>query len=225
MIWGSDMNTRTKIKTAADALMTAALPVLMCYSLVGETAHEVVGIAMFGLFILHHALNFGWTKALFKGRYPPKRIVGTVVNAAVLICMMGLMYSSLVISKHVFAWLKLGGTAAARTVHFLCAYRGLTLMSVHLGMHISQIAARFGLKSKPLIWGLRVVSGAVAIVGIREFIKLRFADYMLGRVSFAFIDPTASAVLTMLGFLSVVMLFAYVGYLAETVIGKVGPAE
>ena len=48
---------------------------------------------------------------------------------------------------------------------------------------------------------------------------------MLGRVSFAFIDPTASAVLTMLGFLSVVMLFAYVGYLAETVIGKVGPAE
>ena len=107
------MNTKTKIKTAADILMTAALPVLMCYSLVGETAHEVVGVAMFGLFILHHALNFGWIKALFKGRYPPKRIVGTVVNAAVMICMLGLMYSSLVISKHVFAWLKLGGTATA----------------------------------------------------------------------------------------------------------------
>jgi hypothetical protein len=30
--------------------------------MVGETAHEVVGIAMFGLFILHHTLNFGGQK-------------------------------------------------------------------------------------------------------------------------------------------------------------------
>lgn len=215
------MNTKTKIKTAADILMTAALPVLMCYSLVGETAHEVVGVAMFGLFILHHALNFGWIKALFKGRYPPKRIVGTVVNAAVMICMLGLMYSSLVISKHVFAWLKLGGTMTARTVHFLCAYWGLTLMSVHLGMHISQINARLGLKSKPLILVLRSVFGAVAIVGICEFIRLRFADYMLGRVSFAFIDPTASAVLTALRFMSVVVLFAYAGHLIGIAVSKV----
>ena len=50
------------MKTAADILMTAALPVLMCYSIVGETAHEVIGIAMFGLFILHHILNFDGQK-------------------------------------------------------------------------------------------------------------------------------------------------------------------
>ena len=49
--------------------MTAALPILMCHSIVGETAHEVIGIAMFVLFILHHILNFGWIKSLFKGKY------------------------------------------------------------------------------------------------------------------------------------------------------------
>ncbi len=66
---------KMKIKTAADILMTAALPVLMCYSIAGETAHEVIGIAMFGLFILHHILNFGWIKSLFKSKYchHPKR--------------------------------------------------------------------------------------------------------------------------------------------------------
>ena len=52
MIWAFDMNTKTKMKTAADIIMTAALPILMCYSIVGETAHEIVGVAMFGLFIL-----------------------------------------------------------------------------------------------------------------------------------------------------------------------------
>lgn len=78
---------KMKIKTAADILMTAALPVLMCYSIVGETAHEVIGIAMFGLFILHHILNFGWIKSLFKSKYDLRRSVNTAVNALVFLCM------------------------------------------------------------------------------------------------------------------------------------------
>ena len=36
-----------------DIAMTAALPVLMCYSIVGETVHEVIGVVMFSLFIAH----------------------------------------------------------------------------------------------------------------------------------------------------------------------------
>ena len=91
--WVSDL--KMKMKTAADILMTAALPVLMCYSIVGETAHEVIGIAMFGLFILHHILNFGWINSLFKGKYDLRRSVNTAVNALVFLCMVGLMYDTL----------------------------------------------------------------------------------------------------------------------------------
>ena len=100
---GWDFDMKMKIKTAADILMTAALPVLMCYSIVGETAHEVIGIAMFGLLILHHILNFGWIKSLFKGKYDLRRGVNTAVNALVFMCMIGLMYSGIVISNHVFS--------------------------------------------------------------------------------------------------------------------------
>ena len=214
------MNTQTKIKTAADILMTAALPVLMCYSIVGETAHEIVGIAMFALFVLHHILNFGWIKSVFKGKYPPKRIVGTIINATVLMCMLGLMYSSIVISKHIFTFLNLGGAMTARTVHLLCAYWGLVLMSVHLGMHISQMAARMKLKSKALIWTLRIIFGVVGAVGIYEFIKLRFVDYLFGKVQFAFIDTSASAVLTTLQYLAVMVLFAYIGYVLQILLKK-----
>ena len=90
---------KMKMKTAADILMTAALPILMCYSIVGETAHEVIGIAMFGLFILHHILNFGWIKSLFKGKYDLRRGVNTAVNALVFLCMVGLMYSGRLCEK------------------------------------------------------------------------------------------------------------------------------
>jgi hypothetical protein len=214
------MNTKTKIKTAADIFMTAALPVLMCYSIVGETAHEIVGVAMFTLFILHHIFNFGWTKAIFKGEYPPKRIVGTIVNAAVLICMQGLMYSSIVISKHIFTSLNLGGAGFARTVHLLCAYWGLVLMSVHLGMHISQIAARVKLKSKGLIRTLRILFGVIGAVGIYEFIQLKFTDYLFGRVTFVFIDTSVSAALTAMRYLTVMALFGYFGYILQILFNK-----
>ncbi len=206
------MNTKTKIKTAADILMTAALPVLMCYSIVGETAHEIVGVTMFVLFILHHILNFGWAKAIFKGRYSLRRIIGTTVNASVLICMLGLMYSSLVISKHIFTFIDLGGTSTARNIHILCAYWGLVLMSVHLGMHISHMAARIKLKNKALIWCLRIVFVVIAVVGIYEFVQLKLTDYLFGKVQFVFVDMSASAVLTALQYASVMVLFSALGY-------------
>lgn len=185
---------KMKMKTAADILMTAALPVLMCYSIVGETAHEVIGIAMFGLFILHHILNFGWIKSLFKGKYDLRRIVNTAVNALVFLCMIGLMYSGIVISKHVFTFVNIGGAMTARTIHMLCAYWGLVMMSVHLGM--------------------------VGAVGIYEFISLKFTDYLFGKVQFAFIDTNASAVLTALQYLSVMVLFAYIGYMVQSILKK-----
>ena len=211
---------KMKIKTAADILMTAALPVLMCYSIVGETAHEVIGVAMFALFILHHILNFGWIKSLFKGKYDLRRIVNTAVNALVFLCMIGLMYSGIVISKHVFTFVNIGGAMFARTVHMLCAYWGLVLMSVHLGMHISQMAVRMKLKNKAMVWALRIISGMVGAVGIYEFISLKFTDYLFGKVQFAFIDTNASAVLTALQYLSVMVLFAYIGYMVQSILKK-----
>ena len=134
--------------------------------------------------------------------------------------MLGQMYSSLVISKHIFTFINLGGAGFARTVHLLCAYWGLVLMSVHLGMHVSQIAARIRLKSKALIWTRRILFGSIASIGIYEFISLKLYDYLFGRVQFVFFDVSASAVLTALQYLTVVVLFAYLGYFLQVLLNK-----
>lgn len=214
------MNKKAIVKMCIDLAMTTALPVLMCYSIVGETAHEVIGIVMFCLFIAHHILNFGWTKTLFNGRYDLRRSVNTAVNALMFVCMIGLMYSGIVISKHIFTFVNIGGAVFARTVHMLCAYWGLVLMSVHLGMHISQMAARMKLKKKALIWTLRIIFGVVGAVGIYEFIKLKVTDYMFGKVHFVFIDISASAVLTTMQYLTIIVLFAYMGYILQMLLKK-----
>ena len=214
------MSKKQKIKVCIDLAMTTALPILICYSLIGETAHEIIGVTMFCLFIAHHILNIGWIKSLFKGKYTIQRIVGTAINALVLVCMLGLMYSAVVISKHIFAFAALGGTMTARTIHLLCAYWGLILMSIHLGMHIEQMLKLIKLKSsKPLI-ALYIIFGILAVVGIYVFIKLKFAYYMFGRVQFVFIDSSAAVILTILEYLCVMVLFAEIGYWLNKAVKK-----
>ncbi|MBQ8959875.1 MAG: hypothetical protein IJ071_01480 [Ruminococcus sp.] len=102
----------------------------------------------------------------------------------------------------------------------LCAYWELVLMSSHLGMHISQMAARTKLNNKAVIWSLRIIFGVVGAVGIYEFISLKFPDHSFGKVLFVFIDTLASAALTALQYLTVMVLFAYVGYVRQILFKK-----
>lgn len=58
------MKRKQLVKIAADIAMTAVLLLLMTYELIGQVSHELLGIIMFVLFILHHILNSRWTKNL-----------------------------------------------------------------------------------------------------------------------------------------------------------------
>lgn len=51
------MKPKMIIKLITDIAMTASLLLLMTYGLIGEAAHEWIGVAIFVLFILHHILN------------------------------------------------------------------------------------------------------------------------------------------------------------------------
>ena len=92
------MKSKLIAKIIIDILMTIILLLLMAYSMVGEVAHEWLGIGMFVLFILHHTLNCRWGQNLLKGRYTPYRILQTVLVMLALISMLGSMVSGIVLS-------------------------------------------------------------------------------------------------------------------------------
>lgn len=60
------MKPKMILKLTVDIGMTVALLLLMAYELIGQAAHEWIGIAMFVLFILHHILNISWSRNLLK---------------------------------------------------------------------------------------------------------------------------------------------------------------
>lgn len=79
--------------------MTVALLLLMAYGLVGESAHEWIGMGMFALFVAHHILNRKWLLAVGKGKYTPIRMVQTALVGIIFLSMSGSMISGCVFSK------------------------------------------------------------------------------------------------------------------------------
>lgn len=139
--------TKSKLKPIIDILMTFSLLLLMSYELLGSTAHEVVGVAMFVLFVVHHALNINWAKHLAKGRQTPTRIFQNIIVLLVLISFVASIVSGVAVSRHLFAFLNVKSTYAANRIHMLSAYWGFIFMSLHLGLHFNMILLMIKRKS------------------------------------------------------------------------------
>lgn len=206
---------RLIFKRAVDLLMTAALPAMMGYSLVGEAAHEWIGAGMLLLFVLHHGLNWKWICGLRRGRYTRFRVLQTFLAALVLLTMLGSMASGIVLSRHVFGWLPIaGGRIWARVVHMLCAYWGFVFLSLHLGIHWGQVIAAVRRKTPLRLPAMVPRSAALLIAACGAFALWRngIADYLFLRSHFVFFDFERPLALFFLDYLAMMGLFICCGY-------------
>ena len=211
------MNRKQQAKIAVDIFMTLCLLFLMPYELIGEAIHEWIGAGMFLLFILHHILNRKWTGNLTKGRYKPLRIIQTILVMLILICILGSMASGIILSRHVFAFLKIRDLSApARVIHMTCAYWGFVLMSLHLGIHwgmMMGIAGKiFPKPSKARTWILRLAGIGIAGYGIYAFIKRDILSYLLMQVQYVFFNFEEPVIFFILDYMAAMGLFVFIGY-------------
>lgn len=211
------MSKKLICKITVDILMLAAMPVLMAYMLAGEVFHEWLGAGILVLFVLHHALNFQWIKNLFRGKYTLSRTVKTTVNVLILLMIIGLAYSGIILSRHVFSDLDIHASRAkARSIHMFCSYWGFVLMSLHFGFHwdmFSGIAGKFTKNRSVLRTAvLRVSAAGIAGYGIYAFRKREIGSYLMMKIQFAFFDMEESLFTFITDYLAVLGLFTVVGY-------------
>ena len=214
------MKTKNIIKICVDIAMTVALLFLMAYQLIGEEAHEWIGIGMFLLFITHHCLNQAWSRNLFRGKYPVRRIFQTIVVVLILLCMFGSMVSGIILSRYVFSFANAtihSATVWAGKVHMLCAYWGFVFMGIHLGFHWNRIivTATKGCQRKASgknVIFMRLISILIAIYGVIAFGQRDIWNYMTLKNHFAFFDMSEPIVFFLLDYLSIMGLFVAVGY-------------
>ena len=220
------MKPKTLAKLLIDLFMTLLMLLLMTYALVGEGLHEWLGVGMFALFIAHHLLNLSWHKNLARGSYSASRAVGLALDVLVFICMLCLIWSSVVLSRYVFAPLGArGDIALARVLHLLGSYWGFVLMSVHLGLHWRMVTGILGRKnaapkSAARAWLLRISALALSAFGLYAFIQNRLLDYLFFRTQFVFIDFSKPLWLALAEYLGIMTLFACCAYYAASALKK-----
>lgn len=123
-------------KMIIDFVMAVLMLAEMAYRFTGNMFHEVAGISLFILFIVHNILNRQWYKTIFRGKMNVRRILNTTVNILLLVMMVVLMISAMPISRIIFAFMHIQNSGLiARQIHTFAAYWGLILMAVHIGMH------------------------------------------------------------------------------------------
>lgn len=208
------MHPKQNAKIITDCAMIFFLPVLMAYSLLGETLHEWIGLAMLLCLILHHVLNIH--KPSLK---TPVARINTALDFVLLIMLLLLMGSGIVLSKTVFRFLPFdGGWATARAIHLPLAYWSYILMSVHLGLHLNSIFTALQ-KMKNVRWlylkkvALRIAVMVVSMYGGYAFLSRDFPSYMFLRNHFVFTNYDEPIVCFFADYLAVMTLFAVLSHL------------
>lgn len=194
--------------------MTLLVPTLMAYSLVGEFAHEVAGLAMATLLAAHLWLNRAWVRAL-----PHRRLTrGQAAHALAILlasaCMAATVATGVSSSRYVFAALPVHAESSAlELVHITCSHWGLVFMGLHAGLstgrYVRPPLRRRPRTSRPL--------GACALLtscwGAAAFFRRGVWRYLLLLNHFAFMDPSEVAPPFILDYLAVIALFVATGAL------------
>ena len=216
------MNKKLIVKIIIDIGMTVCLLLLMPYSLLSETIHEWLGIAMFVLFVIHHILNRKWMAAVFKGRYTPFRRVQTDL----VLLMLGSMVSGILLSNYIFKMVRIVAISMqAAKVHMFCAYWGLVVMSLHLGLHWNMVVTMTGrLFEQPSAvraWVARAIAGVLAGYGIYACKKRWIVRYLFMKVHFVFYDYSEKVVFFILDYIAVMALLAFIAYYVGKLLRKI----
>ena len=204
------MNTK-RLRLTLDIVMTLVSIVLMggAYLFSANIAHEILGVALFVLWAVHITLNHRWYGAVFRGQYNARRVIQTVINFGILVCVIFLMISGIILSNHIFTFLGIeSGLGFARTAHLLASHWYYLFMSLHIGLHVEMIirARPFDKLRDRRVF--RIIIILISLYGIYAFIIRGIWRYLILQQQFFFLDLERGYVMFALDYISIIILFA-----------------
>lgn len=197
-----------KLKIIVDVLMTIIFIMLMCNQLTGVFAHEILGISVIVLFIIHQILNRNFYKSLFKGKYSKLRIAFLIIDILLLIMMIIMIFSSLMVSEHLFRGLHFGSNYLGRVLHIISAYSIYMLIGLHLGLHYNTLIKLK--KENKIILNVLLILLAL-VFGINGFIKKEFIQKITLQ-SFFPLYSEDNAIMIIIDYVGILIMFVVIGY-------------
>jgi hypothetical protein len=169
------------LKLVLDAVMLILLVLMYRKQAISIAFHEIGGLALIGLFVIHHLVNGRWIAAATK-RFFSKSTSGYVracylVNALLLLAFLAVGVTGALISKVVFS-LHVAGNF--KTLHYFSAALAVILMGVHLGLHADYIFGKLLKKGANRIAkvALAVVLACLIAFGGYSLVTTNFVSFL-----------------------------------------------
>ena len=214
------MDRKILFKLAIDLVMTVIMLVAMAYYLTGNVIHELLGVSLFALFIVHNVLNRRWYQTVIKRKHNGRHVLNTSVNLLLLVMMLMLMLSSIMISRTLFAFIPVSGGMIARQIHVLATYWGFILISIHLGMHwriiigIIRKILRIHSLNRGYTFAVRIMAVLIAVFGVYAFFARDVGSKLILYYTYSYWNFDESAVFFFTDYISIMGLCIFVTYYA-----------
>lgn len=210
----NSMHLNPRAKMAIDIMMTILSIILMGGTMLfpDDRVHQILGAFLFVFFIIHIVFNHRWYNSIFRGKFPPYRIMQISVILAVDLSALCLMISGLMMA------FMLPGLGFARSVHLAASHWYYIFMCAHIGMHVGMIFSKIKFlgskpnKSKFVLIFQHVVLALVCIYGIYAFIIRGIWKYLFLSQQFFFFDIERGYILFAVDYIAILILIATISY-------------
>lgn len=218
-------NNSMIIKRTVDVCMTVLMLCLMAYQIIGDQAHEWIGIGMTGLVVIHQILNRKWYGTLFKGKYSVYRTLTVVINIVLILSFTLTALCGISMSGHALPFFYgILPLSIARRMHLSMSHWSFVLMGLHLGIHTPSIIHRFKINHKIRII-LSIVFFLLAGIGLFLFLRNGMLDYLLFKVPFLSFDYEKVWVFVFLENITMLLFWIFVGAQGAILCRKVHDSE
>lgn len=216
------MILKKKVRIVVDILMFILFVLLMGYHIISDMNHEILGVFLFILFIIHHILNIKWYKTIFKGNITFIKVLFIVVNFLLLLAILGIIISGVLISGYVFSFLDIPVTSLGRKLHLFSTSWGFVLMGIHLGLHFKMMLTKIlkKLKNSAFEYFVYLLIFIVVLLGMYAFVKNGYGRDMMLLTDFKFFDYEQSSIMFYLEQLSIMFCLSFITYGIVLLVGR-----
>lgn len=184
------------VKMILDTIMVVVFMLLYNKRVItGPSFHEIAGLCIGGVSILHILLNRRWvqqvTKNIFSKKLSGKTRFGYFINVLLLFSVFYIIISGIFISQVLFTKLNVGNYEFFQRTHIAVAYGTLMLFGVHVGLHWKWIMSMMKklFRVNRLHTAIRVIANIAATgVLVLGLYNMNTVNYF-NRVTAIFLNP------------------------------------
>lgn len=174
------------VKISLDVVMAGILVLLYNSHAISMAFHEIAGLFLFGLFVIHCLLNRKWvtsiTAKFFSKSIAPRVRFGYIIDLMLLVSFILIIISGISTSQVLFPSIAQAKDSPWRSVHHFFAALSIILVGIHLGLHWNFVTGMFKKAiripqklAKPLGIGLLLV---VLVFGTYSIVTSSFTGWL-----------------------------------------------